>query len=62
MNDIKKIFKRLFAIERRIKQIKRKSKALDKIILLCKKYDLKLTRNKGGILIIKGLFDFGGDE
>lgn len=58
MNNIKETFKQLLVLKKKTKQVKKKSKALDKIILLCKKYNLKLTRDEGEILIIREIFDF----
>lgn len=47
-------------INKKIKEVKRKSKALDKIINLTKKYDLELTRaefNNEKVLLIRGIME-----
>lgn len=60
MSELKKLFKETIDINRKIRKIKRKSKALDKIIKLTKKYDLELTRtefNNEEVLMIIGIME-----
>lgn len=45
-----------------IRKVKKKIKALDKIIKLCKKNNLELTRGQNKELIIKGFFKLGDDK
>ncbi len=57
---MKKQFKQTIDTNRKIRRIKRKSKALDKIIKLTKKYDLELTKaefNNEKFLMIIGIME-----
>lgn len=58
---IKNTVNKTMYYNKQIKQIKRKSKAFDKITKLCKKYNLELSR-LDDILIIKGILDYGGNS
>ncbi len=57
---MKKQFKQTIDTNRKIRRIKRKTKALDKIIKLTKKYDLELTRTEiqnKKVLLIYGIME-----
>ena len=45
-----------------IRKVKKKIKALNKIIKLCKKNNLELTKGQNQELIIKNIFDLGDDK
>lgn len=50
-----KKFEEIIKTNNEINKIKRKSKALDEIMKITKKYNLELTRGQNGELIIKGI-------
>lgn len=52
-----KEYEKIANINKRIKEIKGKTKVLDKIIKLCKKNNLELTRGKNNELIIRGIIE-----
>lgn len=52
-----KLYEEIINNNKQIKQIKRKSKAIDKIIKLCNKYNLELSR-ADDVLIIRGIVDY----
>ncbi len=51
LQELKEKIKKAIQINREIRQVKRKEKALDKLIKLAKKYNLELTREVKGIIV-----------
>ena len=59
-SDYYKVKEEAKEINKKLKEVKRKSKALDKIINLTKKYDLEINKaefNNEKILIIRGIME-----
>ena len=53
--EIKGEYNKMKFYHKSIKKVKKKTKLLDKIIKLCKKNNLELTRGTNGELIIRGV-------
>lgn len=50
-----KLFNKIINTNKKIKEVKKKTKLLDKIIKLCERNNLELTRGNNGELIIRGV-------
>lgn len=53
LQELKETIKKARQLNREIRKVKRKQKALDKLIKLSKKYDLELTKTNDKGIIVK---------